>query len=153
MYQIVPSNEKLASSGGIAVFKIYSYGRNKDMAVKKALIDAVHAVLFKGIPNSETNRPLIQKINKTSDDIKKNNRDYLIELFGDPAYIDNPMTWYTSKMDQGSYKDFVQLSTESQFSTDVSAINGGVKLGVYVSVNYRQLELNMREKIFNNKLY
>jgi len=44
---------------GTELFKVYSYGKNDDQAIKNAKSDAIKAIFFKGIPGSGYTSPMI----------------------------------------------------------------------------------------------
>ena len=109
------------AQGTIAV-KSTGYGKNQSEAVADAQKNAFKILLFKGLPGTELNVPLIENEN----DAKSKHGDYLKKLF-----------------DQGNYKTFMMSSTES---SNLIKMKGTKKITVDLKINYnslrKDLELN-----------
>ncbi len=134
------NNQRLGVQGakGTVLFKVYTYERSVEVAREKALMDAVHAVLTKGIPNSSLPNPLLKDpVNGI-----KNNRLYFDRLFGDNKYLDKQnIKIHRRQARKGTHSSFVQFADDGSVNPqDVVKINGSTyKVGVTVSVNYETL--------------
>ena len=104
---------------GTELFKVFSYGRNDDQAINNAKSDAIKAMLFKGIPGSGYQNPMISDLS-----IIEANKDFFNTLF---------------ETDQ--YKQFVSVSGDGTVEERYN-IGRRVKVGVIVAVqkdNLRKL--------------
>jgi len=117
------------SSDGSYIIKIFSYSKNKNIAIEQSKKNAVHAVIFRGIPQNEVGcvrqPPLARHPN-----LKEINRDFFESFFSE----------------DGSYKKFVTLTTDGAIAAEDRLKVGKkeYKIGLIVSVDIaglrRQLE-------------
>jgi hypothetical protein len=128
---------------GTVLMKVYSYGYTVDNAIQRAKMDAIHAVLFKGIPGSNVSRPLVKKGRAA-------HKDYFDTFFGlykvkggkrkmiDPLDI--------NEIFNAPYKQYVQISNDGSVDpSDRLRIGNKYKVGVVISVNLRELREKMQK--------
>jgi hypothetical protein len=108
------------AQGTIAV-KSTGYGKNQTEAVADAQINAFKVLLFKGLPGTELNVPLIENENEA----KSKHGDYFKKFF-----------------DQGNYKTFMMSSTES---SNLVKMKGTKKINVDVKINYNSLRKDLEQ--------
>ena len=108
------------AQGTIAV-KSTGYGKNQTDAVMDAQKNAFKVLLFKGIPGTELNVPLIENEN----DAKSKHADYFKKFF-----------------DEGNYKTFMMFSTES---SNLIKMKGTKKIAVDVKINYNSLRKDLEQ--------
>jgi len=108
------------AQGTIAV-KSTGYGKNQTDAVMDAQKNAFKVLLFKGIPGTELNVPLIENEN----DAKSKHADYFKKFF-----------------DEGNYKTFMMSSTES---SNLIKMKGTKKIAVDVKINYNSLRKDLEQ--------
>ncbi len=108
------------AQGTIAV-KSTGYGKTQNDAVTDAQKNAFKVILFKGIPGTELNVPLIENENEA-----KSNHD----------------SYFKKLLDQGFYKTFMMSSTES---SNLIQIKGGKKITVDVKINYNSLRKDLEQ--------
>jgi hypothetical protein len=108
------------AQGTIAV-KSTGYGKNQTDAVSEAQKNAFKVILFKGLPGTELNVPLIENEN----DAKSKKADYFKKFF-----------------DEGNYKTFMMSSTES---SNLIKVKGGNKISVDVKINYNSLRKDLEQ--------
>lgn len=109
---------------GSFIIKIFSYSKNKNVATEQSKKNAVHAVIFRGIPQNEegcvSQPPLARHPN-----LEEKNKDYFDEFFSE----------------DGDYRKFVTLTTDGAIAPgDRLKINKKeYKIGLIVSVDVRGL--------------
>ena len=108
------------AQGTIAV-KSTGYGKNQIDAVADAQKNAFKVILFKGLPGTELNVPLIENEN----DSKLKHEGYFKKLF-----------------DQGNYKTFMMSSTES---SNLIKMKGTKKINVDIKINYNSLRKDLEQ--------
>jgi hypothetical protein len=108
------------AQGTIAV-KSTGYGKDRPSAVADAQINAFSILLFKGIPGTELNVPLVD--NEAEARSKK--ADYVKRL-----------------LEQGYYKSFMMSSTES---SNLIKVRGGKKISVDIKINYNSLRKDLEQ--------
>jgi hypothetical protein len=108
------------AQGTIGV-KSLGYGKNQQEAVLDAQKNAFRVILFKGIPGTELNIPLLENEN----DAKSKHSDYLKRFF-----------------DEGNYKTFMMSSTES---SNLINMKGTKKIAVDVKINYNSLRKDLEQ--------
>jgi hypothetical protein len=119
---------------GTTVFKVFSYGRNDKTALKSTKPDAVRAVLFKGIPGSDSSNPLISDLS-----IVEKNTDFFMNFFKNDLFL-----------------NFVTSSNDGSINPEDRMVynNSKVKIGIAVTVNKdalrKYLESNNIIKALNN---
>jgi hypothetical protein len=108
------------ANGTIAV-KSIGYGKNQTDAVTDAQKNAFNIILFKGLPGTELNVPLIEN----ESEAKSKHASYFRNLFDD-AY----------------YKSFMMSSTES---SNLIKIKGNKKISIDVKINYNSLRKDLEQ--------
>jgi hypothetical protein len=97
------------------------YGKNQSEALVDAQITAIKVLLFKGLPGTELNVPLIENEN----DAKSKHNDYFQNLF-----------------QQGSYMKFIMSSTES---TNPIKKGGNKTITLDIKINYNSLRKDLKQ--------
>lgn len=108
------------ATGTIAV-KSTGYGNNQTDAVSDAQKNAFKVILFKGLPGTELNVPLIENENEA----KSKYSDYFKKFFDDEHY-----------------KTFMMSSTESSNLIKMKGLN---KITVDVKINYNSLRKDLEQ--------
>jgi hypothetical protein len=108
------------AQGTIAV-KSTGYGKNQTEAVSDAQKSAFKVLLFKGLPGTELNVPLIENENEAS----SKHSAYFKKFF-----------------DEGNYKTFMMSSTES---SNLINMKGTKKITVDVKINYNSLRKDLEQ--------
>lgn len=108
------------AQGTIAV-KSTGYGKNQIDAVSDAQKNAFKVLLFKGIPGTELNVPLIENENNA----KSKHEDYFKKFF-----------------DERNYKTFMMSSTES---SNLIKMKGTKKITVDIKINYNSLRKDLEQ--------
>ena len=106
---------------GTITVKSTGYGKNQTEAVIDAQKNAFNVLLFKGIPGTELNVPLIENENSA----KSKNVDYFKKFF-----------------EEGYYKKFMMSSSES---SNLIKIKGGKKIIVDIKINYNSLRKDLEQ--------
>lgn len=114
------------AQGTIAV-KSIGYGKNRVDAISDAQKNAFNVILFKGLPGTELNVPLIDNENE----VKSKNSEYFKKFF-----------------DQSNYRNFMMSSTES---SNLIKIKGGNKISVDVKINYNSLRKELEQNLVTRK--
>lgn len=113
---------------GTELFKVFAYGRNERECIEAAKVNAIKAVLFKGIPGSGLQRPMI-----TEAGAEEKYKDYFNQFF----------------MSGGRYLNFVALSSDGSIdSRDRMKVGKLVKIGFVVSVQ----KDNLRKELQDDKI-
>lgn len=108
------------ASQGSYIVKIYSYSRNKNVAIEQSKKNAIHGVIFRGIPQSEigcvAQPPMARHPN-----LEEKNRDYFESFFSE----------------DGEYRKFVTLTTDGAVAPGDRLKVGRreYKIGLIVSVD------------------
>ncbi|WNH08143.1 hypothetical protein [Thalassobellus suaedae] len=116
------------SSDGSYVIKIFSYSKNKNVAIEQSKKNAVHGVIFRGIPQSDVGcvkqPPLARHPN-----LEEKNRDFFKSFFSE----------------NGDYQKFITLTTDGAVAAgDRFKIGKNeYKIGVIVSVNIAGLRKHL----------
>lgn len=108
------------ATGTIAV-KSTGYGNNQTDAVSDAQKNAFIVILFKGLPGTELNIPLVENENEA----RSKHSDYFNKFF-----------------DEGYYKKFMMSSTESSKLIKMKGLN---KITVDVKINYNSLRKDLEQ--------
>ncbi|MFY9116084.1 MAG: hypothetical protein WBK97_06860 [Bacteroidales bacterium] len=104
---------------GTTLFKIFSYGKNYETALENAKPDAIKAVIFKGIPGSDSARPMVREY-----DLSRSQRDFFTEFFDNKYYLNFVTISGDGSVDPG---DVIRISRNEY------------KVGVVVSVHKNDL--------------
>ena len=108
------------SSEGSYIIKVFSYSKNKNVAIEQSKKNAIHGVIFRGIPQNEVGcvrqPPLARHPN-----LEEKNRDFFETFFSD----------------NGDYKKFVTLTTDGAIAPEDRMRVGKkeYKIGLIVSVD------------------
>ncbi len=117
---------------GTILFKIFSYGRNEIECIQNAKLNAIKAVIFKGIPGSDLQKPLV-----TEPGAQEKYRNYFEIFFGK----------------NGKYLRFVSLSGDGSINPDDRfKVGRQYKIGVVVSVQKAELRKELEDANIINKL-
>ncbi len=108
------------AQGTIGV-KSTGYGKNRMGAVMDAQKNAFNIILFKGLPGTELNVPLIENEHEA----KSKNADYFNRFYED-----------------GNYKSFMMSSTES---SNLIKLKGIKKISVDIKINYNSLRKDLEQ--------
>lgn len=131
---------------GTVLMKVYAYDKTADRAIERAKMNAVQAVLFKGVPGSNVARPLVK-------DGMDAHKEYFDEFFGlykitkkitkrkqNQDYLD------FSRVFNAPYKTYVQISNDGTIAPgDRVKVGDSYKVGVVVSVNHRELRKKLEQ--------
>ncbi|WP_298632106.1 hypothetical protein [uncultured Porphyromonas sp.] len=120
-------------SQGSSLVKVYSYGRTQDKAIQQAKRDAVHGILFKGVPGGAgvSQQPALVKPNEQAE-----HESFFKKFF-----------------DSGEYLRFVSLSSDGTVSAqDRLKVGNMYKVGVAVSVQKDALRKYLEEQGVIKKL-
>ncbi len=129
---------------GNVMFKVYSYGETVEEAVKRAKMDAVHAVLFKGVPGTNVEDPLVKNPTKAQEE----HSDYFKEFFGVELLKKRMRSKGGLRYGKKSadYRLYVERSSDGSIKPgDRIKVEGGYKVGVMVSVNHKQLRKRLED--------
>lgn len=132
-YKIQNFDVKFIRTGidGTILFKVISIGRNTDQAVRNAKADAIKAVLFQGIPNSDLVKPIIL----------------------DQEIFEKKSIFFESFFKNEKYLDFLTIANDGGIAgEDRIKFNGKYKIGVIVSVNKKLLREYLEHNNIINKL-
>jgi hypothetical protein len=110
---------------GTELFKVFAYGRNEKQCFENAKMDAVKALLFKGVPGSGLQKPMITELSEMNQ-----HKDYFNSFF----------------KDNGPYLNYVSISNDGSINeNDRFKVGNKLKIGVIVSVN----KANLRTELEN----
>ncbi len=129
---------------GTVMFKVYSYAGTVDAAIERAKMDAVHAVLFKGVPGSNVEDPIIKNPTK----VQEEKSEYFKEFFGVEVLQERVREKGGLRYGRESadYRLYVKRSDDGSISPqDRMKVGGGYKVGVRVSVNHKQLRKRLEK--------
>lgn len=108
-------------ANGTIVVKSIGYGKNQTDAVTDAEKNAFNVILFKGLPGTELNIPLIENESEAKSKHVKYFRDFF-----DYAY----------------YKSFTMSSTES---CSLIKLKGNQKISVDIKINFNSLRKDLEQ--------
>ena len=106
---------------GTIVVKSIGYGKNQTEAVVDAQTNAFKVLLFRGIPGTELNIPLIDNENNA----KSKHADFFKSFF-----------------DEGIYKTFMMSSIES---SNLIKMKGIKKISLDIKINYNSLRKELEQ--------
>ncbi len=110
---------------GTELFKVFAYGRNERQCLEAAKMDAVKAILFKGVPGSGLQKPMVTELSEMNQ-----HKDYFKAFF----------------KDDGPYLNYVSISNDGSINeNDRFKVGNKLKIGVIVSVN----KANLRTELEN----
>lgn len=108
-------------AAGTITVKSTGYGNNREKAMIDAQKNAFRVILFKGLPGTQLNVPMVDNEN----DARSNNASYFEKLF-----------------DQEFYKTFIMSSTPS---SNLVKVKGGKKIEVNLKINYNSLRIDLEQ--------
>lgn len=106
---------------GSITLKSVGYGKNREEAIEDAQKNALYVILFRGIPESDNNYPLVSNENEA----KEANRNYF-------------NNFETGEL----YKSFITDVTES---SNLIKLKGKCKIYVDLSINYLALRKDLEQ--------
>ncbi len=131
---------------GTVLMKVYSYDKSVKNAIERAKMNAVQAVLFKGIPGSNISKPMVK-------DGRMAHEEYFNKFFG--LYKVNKKLRRRdrnkdaidfSRLFNAPYRSYVQVSNDGSLAPgDRVKVGNSYKVGVEVSVNHAQLRKKLEE--------
>lgn len=125
---------------GTVLFKVYSYGKNAKEAIARGKRDAVHAVIFRGIPGSNYRRPLISSPDRMFEEAK-----YFKKFFG----VKDLNSWRREKKVAPTYLNYVTYRDDITINPDdVTDLGNTKKIGVPIQINVEQLRKKLAEDGF-----
>ncbi len=107
-------------SGTITV-RSSGFGSKKELAVVDAQLSAFNILLFKGLPGTDLNVPLVENEN----DAKNKYSEYFKRL-----------------LDQGDYNKFMMSSS---FNSEPVAVKGGFFVSLDIKINYNSLRKDLEQ--------
>jgi hypothetical protein len=117
---------------GTILFKIYSYGKNQESCIENAKLNAVKAVIFKGIPGSDLQRPMVS------------------ESGAEDKYRDFFQLFFQKS---GKYLRFVSISGDGSINPDDRfKVGKNYKIGVVVAVQKADLRKELEDAGIIKKL-
>ena len=103
---------------GTILFKIFSYGRTEDQAIKNAKSDALKAVMFKGIPGSDLVNPMVRDI----------------------TVLETKKDFFNTFFETDQFQQYVSISGDGTIDgEDRLKVGKKYKIGVVVSVQKNNL--------------
>lgn len=120
---------------GYYLVKVWSYSKNKNVAIEQVKKNAVHGVIFKGFPGKEgvpSQKPLLNNAN-----IEQERADYFENFFAD----------------NGKYMKFISVTSDGYIAAEDRMRTGKeYKIGVVVSVNVSELRAELENAGILRKL-
>lgn len=123
-YEVVSAG---VASEGSELIKVFSYAKNQKKAIEIGKANAVHAILFKGVPGSNGNytKPAMVKMQE-----KNNNQKFFDEFFK-----------------SGQYLQFVTVSNDGAIDPeDMLRVGSEYKIGIIYCVS----KDNLRKFLIDN---
>jgi hypothetical protein len=111
---------------GTELFKVFAYGRNEKQCFDNAKMDAIKAILFKGVPGSGLQKPMITELSEMDQ-----HKDYFKAFF----------------KDNGPYLNYVSISNDGSIK-----VGNKLKIGVIVSVSKANLRSELESAGIIKKL-
>lgn len=120
---------------GYYLVKVWSYSKNKNIAIEQVKKNAVHGVLFKGFPGKDgtpSQKPLLNNPN-----IEQEKADYFENFFAE----------------NGKYMKFISVTSDGYIAAEDRMRTGKeYKIGVVVSVNVSELRIELENAGILRKL-
>jgi hypothetical protein len=132
---------------GTTLIKVYSYAPTVTDAIQRGKFDAVHAVLFKGIPGSNRSEPMVKSN-------YNDHKDYFDAFFGLYKIKTTQQKIESGKVElfdinqtfNAPYRQYVQISNDGSIDpADRLKVPKGYKVGVIVSVNTGELRRKLEK--------
>lgn len=108
-------------STGTITLKSNGFGKDMDDAITDAQISAFNILLFRGIPATELNVPLVEN----EKDAKSKNPEYFKNFF-----------------EQGNFRSFIMSSRQS---SDLLKVKGGKSISIEVKINFNSLRKDLEQ--------
>lgn len=121
-YELSLAQENVAATSGFKVFKVWSYGRKRELLTKDICMrNAVHGLLFKGLAAADVGT--------------QGNFPALC-----PEGYDAHQEYFDGFFESGDYRQFVQMTSKGAMQAgDVVKANKQWKVGLLVQVNVNAL--------------
>ncbi len=107
-------------ANGLVILRSNGFGGNIDAATNDAQRNAFYHIIFKGIPGTELNVPMVDN----EANAKAKHKDYIDKFFG------------------GKYQEFMLTST---ITSNLIAVNGGYQITVEVKINTNSLRKDLEQ--------
>ena len=107
------------ATSGTKNIKVSGVDKKKDAAIARAQMNAIHAIIFKGIPGGDTGQPTPA-------------------LYGSSSPSSDHEQYFDDFFNNGDYTGFVTQTT-SPSGKDMSEVKGGIKVKVEVQVKFDDL--------------
>ena len=127
---------------GTVLFKVYSYGYTNTQALDRAKMDAVHAVLFKGIPGSNSQFPLVPL--ETLNANQKYFQDFFGGVEGEISQYSLGVVKVKEGARQGPYRIYVSESGDGSIE-ERAKVGSMIKIGIPVAVNLDALRKKLED--------
>lgn len=122
-YELSLSKENVAATSGFKIFKIWSYGKKKELLTKDICMrNAIHAVIFKGLAASDIGT--------------QGNVPAMC-----PEGYDAHQEYFDGFFESGDYMQFIQLTSKGaqQAGDVIRTANKEWKVGLLVQINVNAL--------------
>ena len=136
---------------GTVGFEITSEGSTTEAAIERAKIDAVHALLFKGVAGSGMDKPLLRKPDKSLSD----HLPYFKEFFG-IEHVETRTSGDAIRYGPSSAKYHTYIISTNQDEIPagkIIKIPGGRRVSLQVYINKRALRKQLEEDKIIEKLF
>lgn len=129
------ARNKLTGQEGTVIFKVSSYGFSVDEAQQRCLLDAMQAILFKGIPNSNSVYPLLNNYS-----ILNEKKEFFTSFFGvsDLTNFCNKKCKERYGNISAKYRSFVEFASDG---TIMNRVKVGNELRITMAVSVKFIEL------------
>jgi hypothetical protein len=113
---------KAQTAKGLIVVESDGYGKKKQIAIEDAQYRAMETIMFRGVPGTDLNIPLI------ADDVEAKSK----------------FKKYFDELKAGRYKDFItNTNVTSEF---VKKTKGAKNISIQVEINYKALRIDLEQK-------
>lgn len=120
-YELSLVKENVASTSGYKVFKVWSFGKKKEILTQEICMrNAIHGLLFKGLAAGDVGN--------------QGNVPALV-----PAGYNSHKEYFDSFFGNGEFKQFISATSRGQQAGDVIKMGKKYKVGLLVQVNYNAL--------------
>jgi len=126
-YELSISEENTSAASGFKVFKVWSYGKKKELLTKEVCMkNAVHGMLFKGLAGGDSGT-----------------QGYVPAIV--PDGYDSNKKYFDKFFSSGDYAQYIQLSNKGaiQAGDCIKITRKQYKVGMLVQVNYSALRKRM----------
>lgn len=135
---------------GTVLMKVYSYDYSVDNAIQRAKMDAIHALIFKGVPGSNSVKPIDKEGYRANENYYNNFFGlYNIKITEKKLRAGKFNNFNISQTFNAPYRNYVVISNDGTINpNDRLRVGNKFKVGVMVSVNIHDL----RKKLENDKI-